>query len=286
MKQNDIHSRKEKQEEACTRCFLEWYNKQHRAKYGLQRAEKAFPQLVNRTRWEFVARQREGDMEWLAIEVKGLVIPEARRQFMDWSKFFERVTKQLDCSLKGTFLVIDGAPALALNQKEQSQLRKAVVKTILDVAPKIRRNEKLDLGPEILEQFPSWPFTPHLEMKPQPHIMKNAHEFWLFKTVDSGCSVELGMSSAHTFSVQEAENNAIRYLFKATGKGAKANRQLGLAKEMGAKETFLLLDCHLPYRPEVIKQALTDTIPNFLSNIDKMYLVSVSKKQITDVTPF
>ena len=121
-KHNSRQSRKEEQEEACAWCFLRWYNGQHGTKYSLQRAEKAFLKLADGTRWEFVARQREGDIEWLAIEVKGLVIPEARRQFMDWSKFFERVTREMNCRLKGTFLAI-GAPALLLNQKERLRLR-------------------------------------------------------------------------------------------------------------------------------------------------------------------
>jgi len=283
VKRNDRQSGKQKQEEACAQCFLEWYNKQYRTKFSLQRAEEGFSRLAGGTRWEFVAKQCDGDAEWVAIEVKGLVIPEARRQFMDWKKFFERATKDLECRLKGNFLVI-GAPALKLNQEEQFQLRRAVVQAMLDVAPTMKRNENLDLGPKILDQFPNWPFSLHSEMKPQPHIVKNAYELWLFRTSDSGCSVELGMPSPYVFNVQGAEKEAIRLLLNPTSKGdAKANEQLRVAKEMGAKETILLLDCHLPYRLEAIRQALADADSNLLSNIDSVYLVSVSDKQVTEV---
>ena len=86
--------------------------------------------------------------------------------------------------------------------------------------------------------------------------------------------------------MQEAEETAIRLLLEAiSGGGAKANEQLGMAKQIGAKETVLLLDCHLPYRPEIIKQALANIDLNLLSNIDRVYLVSVSDQQVTDVTP-
>ena len=289
MKRNDIQSRKGEQEEACARCFLKWYNKQHRAKYGLQRAEEAFHELANRTRWEFVAKQLEGDLDWLAIEVKGIVIPEARRQFMDWNKFLRQVSKDLGSRVKGSFLVF-GVPAIALNQEERKQLREVIAQAISAAVPSMKSGDKVDLGRKILVQFPKWSFIAHLEMKPQPHIehkMREFSRFTLFKKLDGGCSVELGMSPPHIFNVEGVEEEAICRLFNPTTKGnAKPNEQLRAAKEMGTKETILLLDCHLPYRPEIIKQALTNTGPNLLSSIDNIYLVSVLTKQITDVTPF
>lgn len=278
-----MQSRKAKQEKACAQCFVEWYNRRYGTKYSLQRAEKVFAELVSNTRWEFVARQCEEDMEWLAIEVKGLVIPEARRQFMDWNKFFKRVTEDLDCRLKGTFSII-GVPPLALSQRERIQLRKVVVRAVLESTLDMKKNEKLDLGLTILAQFPDWPSTPDLVMKPQPHAVKIPHELWLVKISDRGCSVELGVSPPHIFNVEGAEEEAIRLVFNQTRWGnARPNEQLRLAKERGAKETILLLDSHLPLRPITIKQVLVNTDSTLLSDIDSVYLVSVSNKQVIKV---
>jgi hypothetical protein len=123
-------------------------------------------------------------------------------------------------------------------------------------------------------------------VKPRAHIVKNARELFLLKTSDSGCLIELGISPANIFNVHREEEEAIQRLFKKVSKGVKANKQLGLAKQMGARETVLLLDNHLPYRPDIINQALAHLDTELLSNVDKVYLVSVSNKYIADVTPF
>lgn len=278
VKPNGTQARKEIQEEACARCFLEWYNQRRATQYSLERAEEAFPELAGGTRWEFVARQTETDINWIALEVKRLDIPGALRQFMDWDKFFRRVTWDLTGRLAGSFLGI-GAPVLKLTQKQQLRLRRAVMQLMLDVAPGIKVNENLDLGPMILNQFPNWPIIPishHLEMQPQPHVVKNAHELWLRRTSDSGCSLELAMASPHMFDVGRTPEQDVRPLLDQR----RANEQLGVARKKGAKETILLLDCHHVWRPNVIRQALAVTDSRLLSNMSSVYLVSVSMQRM------
>jgi len=193
------------------------------------------------------------------------------------------VTKNLTGLLRGEFMVA-GTPALALNQKERSQLRKVVTDVIVEKASGMTKDDKVDLGPMILAQFPSWTSKTDVKRDPQPQIVKTADELWLFKISDRGCSVEPAASPPDVFYITEAITEAICGLLDQNEGGMlKANQQLGLAKEMGAKETILLLDCHFPWRPNTVKEVLAGKDLNSMSNVDVIYLIEASHKRVAKV---
>ena len=121
-------------------------------------------------------------------------------------------------------------------------------------------------------------------MGPSPHVVRNPHALWLFKMSDEGCSVEPGASPPDIFYVAEAVTEAIGTLFDPAREGVlQANEQLALAKVKGTKKTILLLDCHLPWQPNTVKQVLASKDSSFMSDIDVIYLVEVSQKRVSNI---
>jgi hypothetical protein len=276
---------KEREEKACAECFLSWYNRKCGVNYTFERAEKVFPELINGTRWEFVATLHSNDNEWCAIEVKGLIRPQTKRQFVRWNKVFERMSKELCGSLQGEFLVV-GPPSLELSRSERSKLEKVLSRVISANAGAMKSGDSTNLGPDILAESSSWPFTPDLEVQPPHRILKVPDKLYLCKISDSGYSVEIGMSPPDTFSVEEAIMEAIDALFDPARDGVlRANEQLALARAKGAKRAILLLDCRLPWHPNEVRQLLANKDLSFMSNLDLIYLVKVSQKRISKVWP-
>jgi len=274
---------KEHEEKACTECFLSWYSRKCGVNYTFERAEKVFPELINGTRWEFVVTLHGNDNEWCAIEVKRLIRPQTKMQFVRWNKVFQRMSKELCGSLQGEFLVF-GPPSLELSRSELSKLKKVLSRVVSEKAGAMKSGDSTDLGPDILAEFPSWPFTPDLEVQPPHRILKVPDRLYLYKISGSGCSVEIGMSPSDTFSVKEAIREAIDALFDPARDGVlRANEQLALARANGAKRTMLLLDCRFPWRPNEVRQLLANKDSTFMSNLDLIYLVKVSQKRISEV---
>ncbi len=278
-------SEKEREETACAQCFCNWYNSRHGTNCTFERAEKFFPELAHKTRWEFVVFQRGNSNQWRAIEVKRLIRPQVTIRFVQWKKLCTRLTKDLAGSLHGEFIVIT-TPPLKLDRTERQQLRKVLADVMVKKASGMTKGNLVDLGPMILAQFPSWPCKTDVKRDPQPQIVKTAVTLGLLKTSDHGCSVEPGsaMSDAHLIS-EEIEAAISALLEPNTGEMLKANKQLGLAKEVGAKETILLLDCHryMYWRPEIVEGILADMDLNSMSNVDVIYLVEAPHNRVAKV---
>lgn len=283
--QTTEQSNKEREEQACAACFFNWYNRRYKVYYSLRRAEEVFSQLSNITRWDFVATQHDRSNEWYAVEIKGLIRPQTKIGFVRWGEIFKGVTRELSGLLYGEFLVAE-TPSLQVSKSEKSKLRKVLSDVVLQKAKNMKKNESVNLGSEVLAQFPSWPFTPHLEMQPQPHIVKIPDRLLLYKTSDIGCLVEPGASPVDVFNVTEAVKEAIGALFDHDKEGMlQANEQLGLARDYGAKKTVLLLDCHLLWRPNAVRQIFASIDSSSMSNIDVIYLVEVSQERVSKVWP-
>lgn len=280
----------EEQEHACAQTFLAWLGTQHGGVYELNRVEQV-PELLGR--WDFVA-SIAGYAEWLALEVKGLVIPRSRRQFGDWSRFSIWVTRELRTrgTVKGEFAISIGIP-WTFNQKQGKMLVPGFVEALEQIGPDIKKGDAANIGTEIASVFVDWPTKPPTNDKDlwrEQRIWKVINppeDLQLFKLDESnGVSVELGASVGQPFDVDPALQQAIQGIFAPDEVGAaKPNEQLGEAQHKGASETILLLDSHITYKPAVVRDSLNRIDRTLMSNIDGVYYVSVSGRQVTKVWP-
>lgn len=278
---------KERREKACAQCFIDWYNERNLTAYRLRRAEEAFYELDHETRWDFVAVQGRNLGHWLAIEVKRLIRPNLRRQFSDWNRLIQAVTRDIvgkhPNALTGTFQLVPGVAQrlCGLGAKKLSQLKRVLEQVIPESVKGMEMRTWADLGPAILQKFPEWPHTDHLQMHPQPHIVKRADKLPVYKMSNGGKQIEVP-TAVDAFSSREAEKEASSLLFGGEkGSLAKANRQLGIAKQRHAYKTILLLDRCLDSRMHlaVVKQALLSD-PNAISNVDAVYLVDIRQNKV------
>ena len=245
-----------------------------------------------RGRWDFVARV-EGHTDWLALEVKGLVIPQSLRQFGSWSKFCESATKELHArrTIQGSFAIIPGVP-WKFNQKQSKILAKAFLDALTEGYSNIDLGTQVDLGPAIAPRFSEWPTKPPTvdqKLWNEQHVYKIIHspeEFILVKLDDIGCSVEVGAVVSQVFWVDPALTQAVLAIFDSQdSKGAKPNEQLREARQKGASETILLLDSHIRWKPNIVAQVLNDIDQTLMSDINAIYLVSVVNNQVKKVWP-
>jgi len=276
---------KEKEERDCGECFLRWYSQQHMVNYTLRRTESVYPELEDNIRWDFTAISSTSGEDQLAIEVKQLIRPQTRIQLVRWNKILNDIAKKLRGKIKGQFLIW-GTPVLELDQNRLAKLRKILLKIILENSKTLKKGQELDLGPQILSSFPEWPSTPFLETEPSPHIEHKVQEqsrFTILKSSESGCLLELAISPVDVFHVEKAVSDAIDALFKPVNGILHANEQLGAAKEKGCKISFLLLDCHILWRPNIIRGIFRNKTSGTISNIDAVYLVETSQKRVAEI---
>lgn len=275
----------ERDERQCIETFLNWYNNRFKTSHSYQRAEKAFTEITDFTRWDFVIKQNDYS-HWYAIEIKSLVRPEVRIQLIQWNKFLTSIKSKLYNRLQGEFLVY-GVPSLKLEKQERTELKRLLTELILQNSQSLSKDKMVDLGPHIISRFKEWPSTPHLNPNLSPPIEHRVNAescFTLHKLSDTGCSLELGFAQSEAFHLNQAVVEALSSLFD-NGEILHANKQLALAKQKGTKGTFLLLDYDLPsWYPNIVRQVLANrmNVAHF-SDIDSIYLIKASQKRVSKV---
>jgi hypothetical protein len=278
-------SAKAQDEEQCIETFLNWHNRRFKTNLSYKRAEKEFPEIGKSTRWDFVIRGNECP-PWYGAEIKRLIKPEARIQLVHWNKSLRNITNSLVNQLQGEFLVY-GVPPLKLERHKGAQLKRVLTKLLLQNAASLKKNDMVNLGPQILRLFKEWPSTPHLNPNPPYDIEHRVNVdscFTLHKISDTGCSLELGFAQSGVFRLDQAVVEALTSLF-GNGEILKANTQLALAKQKGAKGTILLLDYDLPsWYPDDTRQVLANNLNSGQSsNMDAIYLVKASQNRVSKV---
>lgn len=277
------------QEQACAQAFVDWLSSRRGRSYELTRAEEC-PDLTGR--WDFVARER-GRASWLALEVKGLVVPQSLRQFGSWSKFCERLTKDVERNqfVQGSFGIMPAIP-WTFTQSQANGLVEAVGEALAEVTTDMRVGEMVNLGPAIASRFGDWPAkkpTSDKTLWREQGIYKVVHhleDLFLHKLGEGICSVEILGSVSQAFEVPPALAQAVQgILDSGSGKGAKPNEQLREARQKGASETILLLDSHIAWEPRVVVDALRGIDESLLSNVDGVYLVSATNNNMQQVWP-
>ena len=261
-------------ENTCAKIFLTWLGGEQDVEWTFVRAEKAFPELANSTRWEFVARRADRNDGWIAIEVKSLVFPVGESQHGSWRKLVDDVRGKLGGRLPAKYWLAY-LPKYDFDQSQRETLVDCLKGTILDAAKTLAEGEQKDIGPTIAARFSHWPKdtsrqptgfdpeTPQLRYPPHPLLLLRG----------SGALNSLGicMYPIAGYWAEPILKKALIGLFK--GKG-KANAQLALAKEYGAARTVLLLDERIDNAPGFTSDIIRSLDTSHLSNIDEVYLVS------------
>lgn len=276
---------KESDECQCIETFLNWHSKQLGITFSYHRSESVYHDIANSTRWDFIIKQIGCSM-WHAAEIKRLIKPAAKIQLVQWNKLLVNIKNILGNRLQGEFLVY-GVPSLKLEKHERTELKRVLTELILQNAASLKKDDMVELGPQILKRFKEWPSTPYLNMSLSPPIEYRVNEdscFTLHKISDTGCSLELGFAQSGAFVLDQAVVEALNSLFDK-GEIFKANTQLGLAKEKGAKGTILLIDYDLPsWYPNHVRRVLVNNLNSQnSSNIDVIYLIKTSQNRVSKV---
>jgi len=267
---------KEIEEKICIHRFLNWYNEQYKRNYIYERADTYFPDLKDKLNWDFVAYERDNPKLWLGIEVKELPhLMETSLWFEFWQCLCLELTQDLEGKgIEGEF-EISVPPVLDLPGKRQ-RFVEAFSQVLIDKQSGWEVGETKDIGPDIASKFPNWPTE-----KSEPF---DEYDKWgtyrpckleIRKISDSGCEVTSPISPIRAFSVPEKHEEAFNAVFKPKNDVPRANKQLKLAKEKGARNTMLLLCCDPSVDESLIQNQLQKLDCHLISDIDYIYLVDV-----------
>ncbi len=275
------------QEKACANTFLSWLSSQYNASYELHRADEK-PEIKGR--WDFVANEI-GRKNWLAIEVKGLVIPHVRRQFNSWCKFCDALTKELHTQqiLLGSFVITTGVPWI-FNQRQSKLLKSALLDVLVNICPGDYL-DSVNIGSKIASLFPDWPTKPPTidnQLSKTQHVYKIIHppeDIFISKLDNIKTSIECIPLSQVYRPHDELIRAILRIFNPEEGKGAKPNIQLYEARDKGALETILLLDSHIKWQPNIVAKLLVNIDQSLFSSIDSIYLISCNNNLVRKVWP-
>ncbi len=258
----------------CAECFLKWYSSECGVQYLPIRAEKVYPDLEGKPRWDFIALgSSRCHEEEVAIEIKRLTRPHLRIQRGQWERLLARVALKM-APMSGTYLaytrVLLNPPqdekyhVFRLDHKRETEFVRTLSGIIRTIGPSMHIKEEADFGPMIMQRFSDWPKHPG---KP--------YEFTLTKWSEGETIVKLGMS-CDVFWPDAESAKAMRVLDLAT--------QLGLAKRRGIRQAILLLDCEMDWDPPVIRSLVSGTEVD-CAEIDAIYAVETSLQLVSRVWP-
>ena len=260
-------------ENTCANIFLTWLAGRQGVEWAFIRAEEKFPELGNKTRWEFVAHRSDSNEEWTALEVEALVFCEGERQLNDWNKLVNRVDKRLEGKLSGNYYLV-GGPRCTFDQAQRKTLVDCLERAVQEAAPNLEQGEQEDIGPSIEARFSHWP----KDTRKQPTGIDSEtvqarfppYPLLLQKGSGGGNSLGVGVSPFVGYWSEPVLKTDVVDLLE--GKG-RANAQLGLAKAMGASRTVLLLYDRVDFDAKVVAGAIGNLDTSHLSNMDEIYLV-------------
>jgi len=281
---------KEIEEKICVERFLDWYNEQHKRDYVYKKTEDHFTKLKGKLNWDFVAYEPDNPQEWIGIEVKGAsMLWEDSRRSEFWQKLCSKLSADLEGKgIQGKFGLIR-PPAFDLEPRECPKFREAFVEVLCQKAPNMELDELIDIGPDISNKFPSWPGE---RIKTLREYLEGGEyrpcKLRITKWADSGCKVSLAGGRFRAGSLGQAHKEAFNEVFKLKDGAIRANKQLKLAKEMGAKMTILLLACDAFVYEDLIEDPVQNLDRHLIPDIDCIYLVDMGtqvKDKVVKISP-
>lgn len=270
---------KENKEEICVQRFLNRYNEQHKRTYIYRRATDYFLDLKDKLNWDFVGYERDNTKEWIAIEVKELA---TTREISRWFKFWERLCSEStrDLAVKGMqgkFEIIH-PPVFNLEPEEHLKFRKAFTE-VLTNKESILKADFTDIGPDIASKFTRWPKDKSRNLDEYHTWGKyRPSELLINKSPDSRCEVTSLTSPIVVRDGFEQHKETFDEVFEPKKDSIRANEQLKLAKEKGARKTILLLCCEPFIYEDLIKDQVRNLDRRLISDIDCIYLVDMGSE--------
>jgi len=267
----------EQVEKICVQRFLDWYNEQHKINYIYERAEHRFTKLKSRLRWEFVAYEPDNPEKWIGIEVKELItVREVHIQFEFWRKLCLELTQDLEAKgIPGEFGILP--PSFSLMPRDHQKFRKAFIEVLAEKKSVLSADKATDIGLDIANKFINWPKDKSNLEEYYKRGEYRPSELLIYKSSDSGCEVSsLTSPIIGPYPVPEKHKETFNEVFSPTG--VKANKQLKLAKEKGARETILLLACDSFVEEGLIKGHVQSLDHQLVSDIACIYLVDIGNK--------
>lgn len=269
------------QELACVQVFTDWLGSRRGVTYMVERADN-----IPGRRWDFVACEQGGG-RWLGIEIKSLILADDRRQFNDWSAFLSRISNRFSSRIAGSWFVVAAMP-WQFRQREANDLVEPLLEALAELD--LGEGEMGNLGQGIAARFTRWPTKPPRhdpKLRAEQQVWKLVHppeDLYVIKDSNRGSTIELGATVGQPFNVDWTQVEALLDIFEPDGQGqVKPNVQLDQARKEGASETALLLDCHVLWRPDVVRQALGTIDKSLMSAIDATYLIDIDGRRVERV---
>ncbi len=267
-------------EKICVERFLNWYNKQHQRNYIYQKAETRFSDLRGELRWDFVAYEHDKPEEWIGVEVKEIAI--VREDYIRLKFWQDLCSSELTPDLEGRGIQgkfgLIRPPDFDLKRREHPEFREAFVEVLCQKAPNIEVNEAMDIGPNIASKFRNWP-------REKSHV--DEYDKWgeyrpskllITKRTGLGCKVSLDTGRLRAGFLGETHKEAFfNDAFRIKNGDIRANKQLRLAKEWGARETILLLACSSFVYQDLIEDPVQNLDHHLIPHIDCIYHVDMGK---------
>ena len=267
----------EEAEKICVQRFLNWYSKQHKRNYIHQRAEDYFTKLKGGLRWEFVAYEPDSPQKWIGIEVKELItVREAHIELEFWRKLCLELTEDLeDKGIRGEFGILP--PSFSLMPRDRQKFEKVFIEVLTEKKSALSADKGIDIGPDIADKFINWPKDKSNLEEYYKWGEYRPSELLIYKSSDLGCEVSsLTSPIIGPYPVPEKHKETFNEVFTPTG--LKANKQLKLAKQKGARETILLLACDSFVEEGLIKSHVQSLDHQLISDIDCIYFVDMGNR--------
>ena len=135
-------------------------------------------------------------------------------------------------------------------------------------------NQPVDIGPDISSEFHFWPKEKSDINEYDTFGEYRPCKLEVMRVLGAGLRI-ITTSPLHTGDVVQRHTEALDKVFGTS----QANKQLGLAKEHGARSTYLLLACKSFDDTSLIEEYVHSIDRQSIANIDYIYLVDIGNQE-------
>jgi len=261
-----------------TRVFVQKVMDTHNSAYRKNvsihsRAEEIYSDLQGQLNWDWVCMERTSGLK-VAVEVKRLTRRLAEATHSELKTVGRTISAKVQDRLQGFVLlsVYLPAPELKLRSAVRQVLIQRLAEFVVEKAQKVPDGRtittRVEDGDDLSAVLPAGTWL-DLRKEDQAKLKPDAGQLNCLHV-----DFSWGWSAA-TRTLADKELEEFRGLI------AKANKQLGVAKQRGIQETLLVL-VEIGFSgaaPDAVKNTLDDFAPDTYSDINHIYLVGFSPAQ-------